>query len=282
MKIRPGWDSGKLADGRCRFTAPIFSKIPSYSNSGRLPSNIPLRALSSPGTAPSASSASRAHADRQSGTTLLSSAAARSGAPSSSRSHNPPSSSSRRGHRSQGSVSSTGDYSDDDYSTGEDSESWLDTADIAEQLAEDGDNAPAVRARLFDNIDRDTLAGALKQRQHPSSAADGSSSKAHRNKKHVHYDDGLTSDSDNSASPRQSHHFHHGQRGVVDKEAIHIPESVVHRVSTVERFLAATMSGGSSIHGLTGKPLIYFTSIFVSLGVFLFGYDQGVMSGIIT
>lgn len=26
----------------------------------------------------------------------------------------------------------------------------------------------------------------------------------------------------------------------------------------------------------------YFTSIFVSLGVFLFGYDQGVMSGIIT
>ena len=26
----------------------------------------------------------------------------------------------------------------------------------------------------------------------------------------------------------------------------------------------------------------YFTSIFVSLGVFLFGYDQGVMSGILT
>lgn len=28
--------------------------------------------------------------------------------------------------------------------------------------------------------------------------------------------------------------------------------------------------------------LSYFTSVFVSLGVFLFGYDQGVMSGIIT
>lgn len=40
--------------------------------------------------------------------------------------------------------------------------------------------------------------------------------------------------------------------------------------------------GSNPIHGLTGKPLIYFTSIFVSLGVFLFGYDQGVMSGIIT
>lgn len=36
------------------------------------------------------------------------------------------------------------------------------------------------------------------------------------------------------------------------------------------------------MHGLTGKPLVYFTSVFVSLGVFLFGYDQGVMSGIIT
>ena len=53
------------------------------------------------------------------------------------------------------------------------------------------------------------------------------------------------------------------------------------------------------MRGLTGKPLVYeqripyhlprsnpyrryFTSIFVSLGVFLFGYDQGVMSGIIT
>ncbi|KAL1955654.1 hypothetical protein VTO42DRAFT_8199 [Malbranchea cinnamomea] len=38
----------------------------------------------------------------------------------------------------------------------------------------------------------------------------------------------------------------------------------------------------AQMHGLVGKPLLYFTSIFVSLGVFLFGYDQGVMSGIIT
>ncbi|ODQ67618.1 hypothetical protein NADFUDRAFT_69386 [Nadsonia fulvescens var. elongata DSM 6958] len=36
------------------------------------------------------------------------------------------------------------------------------------------------------------------------------------------------------------------------------------------------------MHRLTGQPLLYFTSVFVSLGVFLFGYDQGVMSGIIT
>ncbi|GLA48463.1 hypothetical protein AnigIFM63604_003981 [Aspergillus niger] len=38
----------------------------------------------------------------------------------------------------------------------------------------------------------------------------------------------------------------------------------------------------AQLHGLVGKPLLYFTSVFVSLGVFLFGYDQGVMSGIIT
>ncbi|KAB8338927.1 hypothetical protein FH972_021867 [Carpinus fangiana] len=38
----------------------------------------------------------------------------------------------------------------------------------------------------------------------------------------------------------------------------------------------------SRMHGLHGKKLVYFTSVFVSLGVFLFGYDQGVMSGIIT
>lgn len=33
---------------------------------------------------------------------------------------------------------------------------------------------------------------------------------------------------------------------------------------------------------LVGQPLIYAMTIFISLGVFLFGYDQGVMSGIIT
>ncbi|KAK0478267.1 general substrate transporter [Armillaria novae-zelandiae] len=33
---------------------------------------------------------------------------------------------------------------------------------------------------------------------------------------------------------------------------------------------------------LVGQPLLYAISIFASLGVFLFGYDQGVMSGVIT
>ncbi|GLB36041.1 putative major facilitator superfamily, sugar transporter (TC 2.A.1.1) family protein [Lyophyllum shimeji] len=33
---------------------------------------------------------------------------------------------------------------------------------------------------------------------------------------------------------------------------------------------------------LVGRPLLYSITVFASLGVFLFGYDQGVMSGIIT
>ncbi|TFK57052.1 general substrate transporter [Heliocybe sulcata] len=37
-----------------------------------------------------------------------------------------------------------------------------------------------------------------------------------------------------------------------------------------------------SRHRLVGQPLLYAISVFASLGVFLFGYDQGVMSGVIT
>lgn len=69
------------------------------------------------------------------------------------------------------------------------------------------------------------------------------------------------------------------------KEDIEIPEPGPRSISKPARILAAIMApndGPSRIHGLHGKKLLYFTSVFVSLGVFLFGYDQGVMSGIIT
>lgn len=67
------------------------------------------------------------------------------------------------------------------------------------------------------------------------------------------------------------------------KEEIEIPSPAPRYITRAEHILAAIMSGGErQMHGLTGKPLVYFTSVFVSLGVFLFGYDQGVMSGIIT
>lgn len=67
------------------------------------------------------------------------------------------------------------------------------------------------------------------------------------------------------------------------KEDIKVPIPKERRISRFEHALATMMSRGErQMNGLTGRPLVYFTSIFVSLGVFLFGYDQGVMSGIIT
>ena len=69
------------------------------------------------------------------------------------------------------------------------------------------------------------------------------------------------------------------------KEDIHVPTPPAKRLNWGEKALALVMAPGDShsrIHGLHGQKLIYFLSVFVSLGVFLFGYDQGVMSGIIT
>lgn len=69
------------------------------------------------------------------------------------------------------------------------------------------------------------------------------------------------------------------------KEDIRVPSPRRVPVGISHRLLVAIMAptdAQSRIHGLHGKKLIYFTSVFVSLGVFLFGYDQGVMSGIIT
>jgi hypothetical protein len=143
--------------------------------------------------------------------------------------------------------------------------SWTDTGDIGEQL---GDVEDPVRAHLAADLDDDILAGVLKRDQ----------LRRNRNKeKHVHYDD-----DDDDDDTRSSRAYSRYKPGVVSKEAIDIPEPPPRRIPWAERKIAAVMAGGTGIHGLTGRPLIYFTSIFVSLGVFLFGYDQGVMSGIIT
>jgi hypothetical protein len=111
-------------------------------------------------------------------------------------------------------------------------------------------------------------------------------------------------------SPHRRNHSFSPSPGI-DKEAIEPPNARPRPPNRAERCIGAIMAGSSgSIHGLTGKALLYdfflyspswlrlhnestniltfslgnryFTSIFVSLGVFLFGYDQGVMSGIIT
>lgn len=135
---------------------------------------------------------------------------------------------------------------------------WSDTGDLADQLDEE-----------------DPLAGRVR----------GSSEELHRrgrsSQKRVRY----ASASGEKEGSR--HHRHRSASGVPRrKEDIHVPTPPPRRLNWGERLLAAALmpgaDGPSRMHGLHGKKLIYFLSIFVSLGVFLFGYDQGVMSGIIT
>lgn len=135
--------------------------------------------------------------------------------------------------------------------------SWTDTGDIGDQLADDND---PVRLQLPDELEQELLAGVQKRQS------------KHQKKVRIH-----------DPSPQRYHRSESIHPTPIDKEAIEIPPIKPLRPSRAERCIGAIMSGRSgSVHGLTGKALIYFTSIFVSLGVFLFGYDQGVMSGIIT
>ncbi|KAH0010257.1 general substrate transporter, partial [Aureobasidium melanogenum] len=120
---------------------------------------------------------------------------------------------------------------------------WSDTGDLVDQ---------------FDNEDDPLRAALNPQHQSPSSRR--------KPTKHVRYQSGT-------------------KEGAISKNDIPIPNPPPRQISQAERILAFIMApndGPSRMHGLHGKKLIYFTSVFVSLGVFLFGYDQGVMSGIIT
>ncbi|KAH7370752.1 hypothetical protein BKA65DRAFT_522361 [Rhexocercosporidium sp. MPI-PUGE-AT-0058] len=131
--------------------------------------------------------------------------------------------------------------------------SWSDTGDLAEQLADAED---PLQIKLRASLDEEVFGG--------------SSKRASRHKKVRYHDD------HDNFEPKEYH------PGLV-KEEIEVPNPGPRYITRTEHILAAIMSGGErQMHGLTGKPLVYFTSIFVSLGVFLFGYDQGVMSGIIT
>ena len=155
-----------------------------------------------------------------------------------------------------------------------DSSLWSDTGDLAEQLADEDD---PLNIRLRDSLDEELFGGS-------AGRARGPAPKRVRYLQQDHLERKIT---------------HPG----VDKEAIQIPSPLPRRISRTEKALATIMTGNraaSQMHGLTGKPLLYvpqyrqmletlsltgysyFTSVFVSLGVFLFGYDQGVMSGIIT
>ena len=110
--------------------------------------------------------------------------------------------------------------------------SWADTDDIAEQLGEED----PLRQRLHETLDDELLVGIAGR--HPKR-----NHRRHHSTKRVRYDDAL--------SPAT-------RAGVVDKEAIHIPEPGPRRISLAERLLAAIMTGStSSIHGLTGKALMF-------------------------
>ncbi|UKZ77240.1 hypothetical protein TrVFT333_004960 [Trichoderma virens FT-333] len=137
--------------------------------------------------------------------------------------------------------------------------SWTDTGDIGDQYGDDDD---PVRIQLPEDIENELLASVQRRQSKPLY-------KSHK-KVRIH-----------DPSPhRRNHSF--SPSPFVDKEAIEIPDVRPRPPSRAERCVGSIMAGSSgSIHGLTGKALLYFTSIFVSLGVFLFGYDQGVMSGLI-
>ncbi|KAI0882436.1 sugar transporter-domain-containing protein [Annulohypoxylon maeteangense] len=137
-----------------------------------------------------------------------------------------------------------------------DSDSWTDTGDLAEQLADEED--PLRKTIADTSINDDLLSGVLKR---------------HPKHKRVQFR--------RSVSEHSNHRSSRSFSTTIDKEAIQVPNVSPRRIGRAERFIAAIMPG-AGVHGFTGKALIYFTSIFVSLGVFLFGYDQGVMSGIIT
>ncbi|KAK7554130.1 high affinity glucose transporter [Phyllosticta citricarpa] len=134
---------------------------------------------------------------------------------------------------------------------------WSETGDLVDQLADEED---PLQARLRQS--QDFAAEARPHKRHP---------------RRVHYADDSSSGANNEKA------------GCIKKEDIPVPSPAANAAYTiltvVIRILAAIMApndGPSRMHGLHGKKLIYFTSVFVSLGVFLFGYDQGVMSGIIT
>lgn len=138
---------------------------------------------------------------------------------------------------------------------------WSDTGDLVDQLADQEDPLRAKASKYLDNGD--------------TSSHSRSRSQNRRGKKHVTYE------------PEKEYHYSQEARAghILRKEDIPIPNPPRKPIGRGEKIIAIIMApndGPSRMHGLHGKKLLYFTSVFVSLGVFLFGYDQGVMSGIIT
>lgn len=172
----------------------------SKSNS-RLPSNIPLRTFPESSTARSR--------DNEESTSFLAS--------------------SHSGHR----VDKPGSDSDD-------TESWVSTGDIGDQI----DAEDPLRARLNDTLDESALAGLKHLPRHHHHHHDSSGSGAgKKEKKHVR----IQEDDAHRNGERA-----YGHSGAIDKEAIEIPEIITLKPSRAQRLLSAIMPG----KGFTGKPLM--------------------------
>lgn len=144
------------------------------------------------------------------------------------------------------------DSFDDDDDAGSEFSLWSDTGDLVDQLADQEDPlAERVgNSRSFEEARR---------------------GRSHQ-KKQVRYADGSADQEKHGGGSRRGQQ----RAGVVRKEDIYIPEPPPQRLGWGQKLLATVMAptdGPSRMHGLHGKKLIYFLSIFVSLGVFLFGYD---------
>lgn len=129
-------------------------------------------------------------------------------------------------HEDRGDDSHQRRHPRDRSASGSGSESsWTDTGDIGEQHADDD----PLRLQLGDEIEDQLLSGVNRRNKH-------------HKKVRIH-------------APDRSHSR---DRGTIDKEAIEVPD-VAHRPpSRAERCIGAIMSGrNGSIHGLTGKPLLY-------------------------
>lgn len=132
----------------------------------------------------------------------------------------------------------------DDSAADSDFDSWTDTGDIAEQLADEED---PLRIRLQDTTlktDDGFFAGLRGATRHHDSSSSSHGKK--KQNKRVQFRRSVSSHSD-PLSKEQS--------GVVNKEAIEVPDVAPRRPSRGVRLLAAIMPG-TGIHGLTGKPLM--------------------------
>jgi hypothetical protein len=127
-------------------------------------------------------------------------------------------------HQDQSAHRHSDDSADSEF------DSWTDTGDIAEQLADEED---PLRLRLADTSLNDELLSGVVNKRHPK-------------QKRVQFRRSVSNHS------QQRSGFHNG---VISKEAIEIPDIGPRRPSRGARFLSAIMPG-TGIHGLTGKSLM--------------------------